>query len=127
MATGNVTIQGNQSGGPAGSLTFGPLTILAPAAIGSLQVIALSSGNNTITIPSLTQVAIITPPNAVSPAPNPAYAGTLTLKLGGSGDTGAAIANKTPTMLTWDATGSTSPATFVINASVSCTIEVWCM
>ena len=126
MATGNVTIQGNQSGGPAGSLTFGPLTATTTAAVGSLQVVALTTGANTITIPSGTTTCIITPPNAVNPTPNPTYGGTLTLK-GVSGDTGIAIGNKYPQVLEWDATGGTpSPATIVINASTGCTVEVWC-
>lgn len=122
MATGNVTVQGNQSGGPAGSLTFGPLTITASSAIGQLQVVALTTGANTITIPSGTTCALITPPNAVTPVPNPNYGGTLTLK-GVSGDTGVVIGNKYPTLLSWD----TSPASVVINASTGCTVEVWCM
>ena len=120
MAAGNVTLTGNISGGPTGTRTFGPLQINLASAVDQTSVIALSSGANTITVPTGTTVAIITGPNAVTPTPNPTNAAVLTLK-GIAGDTGIAVSNKYWTVLSFDST----PASFVINSTATCTIEVF--
>lgn len=122
--TGNVTLAGNVTGNPGGARSFGPITITASAAVENDVTIALSSGNNTISIPSGTTLAIISGPNAVSPTPNPAYGGVLTLK-GVSGDTGSVISASGPTLLCW--AGTTPPSSIVINATVSCSLTLWCM
>lgn len=121
-AVGTVTIQGNVSNLPTGTMTIGPLTLTTANAVGENLLIALSSGANTIALPTGTTVVFILGPNASVPQPNPNYAGVLTLK-GVSGDTGIAIANDTPTMLSFDS----SPANIVINASVATSIQVWVM
>lgn len=126
-ASGNVTVAGAISGGPDGARTFGPMSTNISNAVDETLIVSLSVGSNTVTVPSGTTVAVITPPNAPYPTPNPPYGGTLTLK-GASGDTGIVISNYMPTMLNW--AGSVlgqpaPPANFVINASVAGTITVW--
>lgn len=120
--TGNVIVSGNVTGNPGGARSFGPQTITAPAAVEQDQTIALSSGNNTITVPAGATCVIVYGPNAVSPTPNPAYGGVLTLK-GVAGDTGTVISAKWPCLLAWD----TPPASFVINATVACNVTCWYM
>lgn len=121
-AQGNLTIQANQTGSSVGSQTFGPLTITANAAVGQIATVALVSGSTTVTVPTGATCVIFAPPNAVSPIPNPQYAGTITLK-GISGDTGVAISNKWPTLLGFD----TAPASFVVTATAVGTATVWFM
>lgn len=127
-ASGNVTITGAISGGPDGARTFGPFSINLSNAVTETLIVSLSVGANTITVPSGTTVAVIVPPNAPYPIPNPAYGGTLTLK-GVAGDTGIPISNYMPTLLDW--AGSVlgqpaPPASFVVNATVgSANLEVW--
>lgn len=118
-STGVVTLTGTIQNAPTGTRTFGPLTITLSAAVDATQVLSLSSGNNTVTVPTGATVCIITGPNATNPVPNPPSSATLTLK-GVSGDTGVSISNKYPTMLVWD----TAPSTFVINASTTATVEI---
>lgn len=120
--TGNITIQGNVAGGPAGSRTFGPWIVTFTAAVDKTDVVALSSGNNTITVPTGASFCAICPPGMVNPQPNPGYGGTLTLK-GVSGDTGVPMSVKNPTILEWET--ATAPSTFVINASGTTTVELW--
>lgn len=79
-------------------------------------LVSTVSTNTTITVPTGATFCRIIGPNAL--LPNPAYAGVLTLK-GVAGDTGNAISAKYPTELVWD----TAPASFVLNATVSCTVE----
>ena len=122
MATGTFTISGTTSGGPGGSIQL-TLSTPVPTAVPNDQTVVLTTGANTITIGALTTWLAIVPPNAPVPSPNPPFAGTLTLK-GVSGDTGIVISNKYPTVLEWDLTGSTSPASIVVNASTGCTINV---
>lgn len=121
MATGSLRIMANVTGSPVGSVTFDS-TVTSSASVINEQTVALSSGNNTITIPTGVTTLVIAPPNSLTPAPNPPYAGTLTLK-GVNGDTGIAISSKWPTVLDFDA--ATQPASIVINASVSGTIYLW--
>lgn len=124
-AVGNLSITGNVMGQPTGQRTFGPLVVTTTAAVDATLVVTLSIGANTITIPAGTTSMVITGPNAVYPAPNPPFGGTLTLK-GVTGDTGIPLSAKNPTVLEWDA-GTVAPATLVINATVGCTIECWLM
>lgn len=121
MSTGTVTVSGNVSGSPVGSRSISQ-TITASTAVDATQVLTLSSGNNTVTVPTGATVCVIAGPNAVSPIPNPSYAGVLTVK-GVAGDTGIIMSAKWPTVLSWD----TAPANFVINATVLCTVELWFM
>lgn len=122
MATGNVTLSGNVSGGPDGARTFGPLAITASSAVTQETSVSLSVGANTVTVPSGATCAMIVPPNAATPVPNPVYGGTLTLK-GVTGDTGVALSNKWPSLVSWD----TPPGSIVITASATGTLIVWFM
>jgi hypothetical protein len=99
------------------------LTIPLTAATDATNVVAVGT-NTTVSVPSntTTTVCVITGPNGVSPVPNPNYAGTITLK-GVAGDTGVPISGKYPTVLEWDV--GTAPASFVLNASVATTVELW--
>lgn len=120
MATvGQVTISGSLSGGPSGARTFST-TIPISAGVDASNVVALSSGANTITPPTGATLAIIYGPNAVSPPPSPASTVTLTLK-GVTGDTGLSISGAYPTVWTF----GTEPATFVITASGTTTVEIF--
>ena len=123
MTVGTLTISAAVQGSPTGSRSIN-LTTPLNTAVDQTSVIALVSGANTITVPSQLTVtaALITGPNAVVPVPNPLSTAVLTLK-GVAGDTGIVISAKYPTLLEWDA--GTAPATFVINASVVSTIEIW--
>lgn len=133
MATGNLQLVGNTSGGPDGSRTFGPFTTLASTAIDETLLVALTVGANTITVPAGTTACAIIPPNWSAPGvpqPNPAYAGTLTLK-GVGGDTGVVISAYAVTKLDWAGSNQGTPAppaSFVINASAgSANLTVWFM
>lgn len=117
---GNVTLQGNVTGAPTGSRTFGPISIPLASAVDATQVLSLSSGNTTITVPTGSTLCVILGPNAVNPQPNPLNSQTLTVK-GVAGDTGIAVSAKYPTMISWD----TAPASFVINSTGSAAVELW--
>lgn len=122
-AQGNLTLQANVTGGPDGARSFGPITITANAAITQTVSVALISGATTVTVPTGSTAAVILPPNAVNPTPNPSYSGTVTVK-GVSGDTGVLVSNKWPTLLSFDASG---PASFVLTATAVGTATVWFM
>jgi hypothetical protein len=127
-ASGNVTIQGNVSGGAGGSESFGPWTTTMNNAVYEILTVTLSASANTITVPSTATVGIIQPPNAGIPQPNPAFSGTLTLK-GVTGDTGVVISTTGATKLDWAGTTQGSapspPATFVITSTTTGTLWVW--
>ena len=114
--TGVANRTGNISGGPGTPITYSD-TITFGAAIGVITSATIST-NTSVTVPTGTTLVRIIPPGAVSPAPNPAYAGTITLK-GASGDTGVPLS---PTYITELALTGTSPATIVVNATVSTTM-----
>jgi hypothetical protein len=120
MTVGNLTIQGNVQGAPTGARSLGPLITPLNTAVDQTLVVTLSVGANTITVPTGATVAAIVGPNAAYPTPNPTFSGTITLK-GVSGDTGIAISNKYATVLQFDS----APASFVLTASVTTTVEVW--
>lgn len=77
---------------------------------GSITIHALVSGDNTITIPSVTGITVkaatIIPPSGNTEA--------IILK-GVGGDTGIAISNTDPTSLAFE----TAPSNFILNASGS--------
>ena len=123
MSTGTLTISGNVSGSPVGSRTIN-MNIITASAVDATQVLTLSIGANTVTVPSGATLCVITGPNAVSPIPNPNYGGVLTYK-GVAGDVGTPISAKWPKLESWDV--GAAPASFVINATVGCTVELWFM
>lgn len=120
MATGNITIAANITGGADGSWSLNT-TFTAPTAVQGETIVTLSIGSSTISVPSGATSAIIVPPNAAFPQPNPSWGGTLTLK-GTSGDTGVAISNKYLTPLVWD-TGNV-PANIVLTSTATGTLYV---
>lgn len=113
--TGVATRQGNITGGPGTPLSWSD-SVLFSDAVGVITSASIST-NTSVTVPSGTTMCRILPPGFTVPAPNPAYAGVLTLK-GASGDTGVVISAVYPTELVWD----TSPATIIINATVATTV-----
>jgi hypothetical protein len=106
---GAVTISGNITGLPQGSVTIGPLT-LTPADENLYEelTILFASGANTIAVPPWSEFCLIQPGTGSVIA--------LTLK-GVTGDTGIPIGLSKPTLLSFvdDAT----PASFVITAASS--------
>jgi hypothetical protein len=124
MATGNLNISAVVSGGPDGARSFGPFTITTGTATTQTVSVALIVGSTTIPIPTGTTWAIFVPPNATAPgtpAPNPGYGGTITLK-GVAGDTGVPVSVKWWSVWTFDST--TLPANIVVTATVSGTAYV---
>lgn len=119
MATGSFTVQATVSGGPSGAQVYNSGSTVN-AAQPEVQTVVLLSGNNTISLPTGTTFFIVVPPNAVVPQPNPAYGGVLTLK-GVNADTGLVIDNKIPT----GPIAASTSTSFVLNASVGCTVTVW--
>lgn len=120
MATGNITIAANITGGADGSWSLNT-TFTAPTAVQGETVVSLINGANTVTVPAGATAAIIVPPNAAFPQPNPSWGGTLTLK-GVTGDTGVPISNKSLVPLEWD-TGNV-PANFVLTSTATGTLYV---
>ena len=119
MTVGNLTIQANVQGAPTGSRSINSVIPLN-SAVDATQVITLSIGANTITVPTGATECIIYGPNSVNPTPNPVNAAVLTLE-GVAGDTGVVLSGKYPTVLSWD----TAPASFVINSTATGTLEAW--
>ncbi len=117
--TGSIGITASLSGGPSGQRNFSAIVPIT-AGVDASAVIALTSGANTVTPPAGTTVAVIFGPNATNPAPNPLSTSTLTLK-GVTGDTGISLSGTYPTVITF----GTLPATFVITASATATIEIF--
>lgn len=123
-AAGNVTLNGNVTGGSDGARSFGPFTITTNAAVASVQTVSLAAAANTITLPTGCTAVVLLPPNAPSPGGtgSAAFSGTLTLK-GVTGDTGVAISNKWPTLLGFD----TPPGTIVVTSTATGSLVVWAM
>ena len=110
---GTITIGGAAEGLTSGSKTIGPLTILGSATLGEVHDQALTSGDNTITVPATATAAIIVPPSS----------GTVTIKLkGAAGDTGLFLSEKYPIVLPFDP--AHLPATFILNAGGTVTVEL---
>ena len=120
MATGNMTIAANITGGADGSWSLSS-TFLASTAVQAETQVALSNGASTITVPSGATSAIIVPPNAAYPQPNPTWGGTLTLK-GVTGDTGWPIS--TYFMSTFAFEPTNSPTSIVITSTATGTLKV---
>lgn len=120
--TGVVTSTGNLTGGAFGSQTFGPFSQTFTAGVGQEQSISLSSGANTVTVPTGTTWIAILGANAANPQPNPSFSGTLTVR-GVAGDTGIGVSAKYPTTFAFDSTVA-APASFVINASSATTVTI---
>ena len=59
---GQIVITGASPGEPAGQRWFGPLTINGSTTIGESLYVALSSGDNTFTVPTGAVAALIVPP-----------------------------------------------------------------
>ena len=70
MTVGNLTIQANVQGAPTGSRSINSVIPLN-SAVDATQVITLSIGANTITVPTGATECIIYGPNSVNPTPNP--------------------------------------------------------
>ena len=121
-ATGSMTLSGNVTNLP-GSETFGPFVHTISNVVGQISTISLSSGANTVTVPSGTTRIVVVGPNMASPSPNPSYGGTLTIK-GVSGDTGIAVSAGSFVSWGYDSV-VTAPSTFVINASTSTSVQIW--
>jgi hypothetical protein len=102
--SGYVAISGNINNVPQGTTAIGPLTIAATSSnLFSITNVVLGSGANTITVPSWAVGVLIQPPSGNTQ--------TLTLK-GVTGDTGVAISETGPTLLSF----TTPPSTFVVTA-----------
>lgn len=94
--TGTIKLTGEVTGPASGDKKMAASWSLA-AAVLDAQTKDLSSGDNTITVPSGATVILFIPPTANT------YA--ITVK-GNAGDTGVRISKTKPTVLTWDAAGS---------------------
>lgn len=126
MATATLTVTHNLTGASVGSESFSA-TSVANTAVPQTVPVALSSGNNTITVPSGVSWVTIFPPNFTAPgvaAPNPNS--TVTLSLGATDQ--IPISSFGPTELNWtvapQGTAPSPPSTFVIHASGSCTVNL---
>ena len=114
--TGQFTASGNISGGQTPNETIGPNTQTFSAAVGVVQSVGLTNGALSVTVPTGATLMYFQPPNAVSPSPNPAYAGTITLK-GVTGDTGWPVSNTFACYIPFDT--ATAPATVVFAATAN--------
>lgn len=108
MATGTITVQGSSIDLPSGQKVFSA-TITTDAAIDHTLTTDLSSGANTITVPSTATAALICPPSANTE--------TIVLK-GVTGDTGVGISPSQATLITFS---DTPPASFVLTAGAGIT------
>jgi hypothetical protein len=103
--TSNLSVLINFSGGVISNTEF--RAVENTESPGSVTLHSLSSGNNTITVPSSSGVTV-KGATIVPPSDNTQ---TLTLK-GIAGDTGIALSKVNPTAISFD----TAPANFVLNA-----------
>lgn len=101
--TGTLTFSGTLSGEPEGSSSIS-LTWTISAGV-SDALVGLSSGANTISVPSGTSLVVVIPPVANTE--------TITAK-GISGDTGFQLSKTKPTVIAWE-TGSS----FVLTAGAA--------
>lgn len=104
--TGTINLTGDVTGPLTGSKSITATWSLA-AAVADVQTVSLSSGDNTITVPTGTSFILFTPPVANT---------QVILVKGAAGDTGVQVSKVLPTVLTWDATGA-----LILNASGSIT------
>lgn len=122
--TGTFTAQGNIVGGPGPQESFGPWNQPFTAAIGTSQSVALVNGNVSVTVPANSTLMMFAPPNAVNPTPNPAYAGTITLK-GVNGDTGTPLSITYRTYVPWDTATTPASVVFAATAAGTGTVTFW--
>ena len=120
MATGNLTIAANVTGGADGSWSLNSSRTV-PTAVSAESIVTLIVGSTVVSVPTGVTNAVLVPPNAAYPQPNPNYAGTLTLK-GASGDTGVPISTYYNTALEWDS--ATAPSSFTITATATGSMSV---
>jgi hypothetical protein len=85
---------------------------------GQIQILSLSTGANTVTVPAISGPAGTVTPTACTLVPSVGNTVVLTLK-GVSGDTGIRLHNTDPSSLALDS----SVATFVINASAAAAVR----
>lgn len=112
MAAASLTLIGNKTGLASGSEVIGPLVVSNTAApVDAVSTLVLSSGNNTITVPTGAIAALLIPPIANAVA--------LILK-GVNGDTGVSLGLTTPTLISLAA----AQTTFVVNAGSNVTVVV---
>ena len=114
MATATIFIDGVLTGTASGNQYVRPAALSLASPVGQRQIVNLSSGANTITLPSGTRFVHIQPPAG--------NAQTITLK-GVSGDTGVALHKTNWTALSLES-GVTS---LVLTAGGSVTaVEITC-
>lgn len=65
---GTITITGLSAGEPAGQRVFGPITVTGSAIIGATLELALSSGDNAVTVPTGAVGVVVIPPTNGSTA-----------------------------------------------------------
>lgn len=106
-----LTISGTKSGTPTGTDIIGPLTITNNTSVANDSATALSSGNNSVSVPTGAVGVIIQPP-----ASNTIL---VTLK-GVNGDTGVGLNKTLPTVLELD----TTQTSFVLNAASPVTVQL---
>jgi hypothetical protein len=101
---GAINIAGTLTNLAQGSVTVAPPALIPNASNNYAETaVTLASGANTITVPSWAVGCLITPPTNNTQ--------TITLK-GVTGDTGVAISETAPTLLSF----TTPPASFVLTA-----------
>jgi hypothetical protein len=106
---GTVTITGLSASEPAGTRTLGPLSIQGTVVVGDTQSQSLSSGDNTINVPSGAIGVVIVPPST----------GSVALKYrtsANSGDAGLPISSSAPFVHVF---GASPPTTVILNAATS--------
>ena len=104
MPTASIELRGTISGLPIGSMAIQPSAITMTAAIGERDLQNLAMGDNTITIPTGTEMVIITPPSGNATA--------IILK-GAGGDTGRRLHNTRWNPISFDS----SVTSFILNAA----------
>lgn len=108
-ATASVTITGSVAGGPSGSKTMSIPVISSATSTDALGVVALSSGFNSVTVPSNTTGVVIVPPAGNTQ--------TITLK-GVTGDTGIPLHVTNATLLTLPSSSTTLGVT--VGGAITC-------
>lgn len=114
---GTVTISGLSASEPSGQRTLGPMSVQGTVVIGDTQATALSSGDNTISIPAGAVGVVIIPPSS----------GAVVLKYRTSlnaGDGGLPISPSQPFVHVFP---SPIPTSIIINAgsSQSAFLSAW--
>lgn len=120
MTTGQLTISAGTQGSASGNRTFGPFSISSQVASDQTTTYALTTGNNTVAVPTGVTVAVVIPPNMTPSNP----LSTAVITLGASADTGKTVLSSSlPAVLPL----ATTQTTLIFNVSAGCSIEVWWM